>query len=198
MSDRRLIPLLFITAAISIFVLTWCGQRPAGAKPARHPVTEFAGDRYAPQMAQGVSSRDVTEAVKRKRGARPRPGKRQRVPVPRPRPGDVTPLIHGGVVGPLAAKAREIASACGSRIISAIRFTRIAGTGGRLSLHASGRAVDIAGNPACIYSHLRGWPGGVSVDYGRVKHVHVSYAPGGHEWGLRFNHYRGGKRRARR
>lgn len=96
MSDRRLIPLLFITAAISIFVLTWCGQRPAHSKPARHPVTEFAGDRYAPQMAQGASSRDVTNAVKERRGARPRPGKRQRVPIPRPRPGDVTPLIHGG------------------------------------------------------------------------------------------------------
>lgn len=103
-----------------------------------------------------------------------------------------------GVVAPLAAKAREIEIACGSRVISAVRYTRIAGTGGRLSLHASGRAIDIAGNPSCIYAHLRGWPGGVSTDYGRVKHVHFSYAPGGPEWGVRFQHYRGHRHKRRR
>lgn len=100
-----------------------------------------------------------------------------------------------GVVEPLRAKAREIVGSCGSTVISAIRHTYVAGTGGRLSLHASGRAIDIKGNPACIYSHLHGWPGGYSVDYARVQHVHVSYAPGGAEWGRRFKHHRGGHRK---
>ena len=159
----------------------------AQAKPARYPVTEFNGDRYASQMAQGASARDVTRSVRDSRKARPRGGKRQRRPVS---------SWHSlaGVVGPLASKTQQITAACGSRVISAIRYTRIAGTGGRLSLHASGRAVDIAGNPSCIYAQLRHWPGGVSVDYGRVKHVHVSYAPGGAEWGVRFNHYRAKRR----
>jgi hypothetical protein len=100
-----------------------------------------------------------------------------------------------GVVAPLAAKAREIVSACGSKVISAVRHTRVRGSG-RLSLHASGRAVDLSGNPACIYAHLKGWPGGVSTDYHGVRcgrslcpHVHVSYSPGGAEWGKRFAHY---------
>jgi hypothetical protein len=90
-----------------------------------------------------------------------------------------------GVSAPLAAKAREIASACGASVISGHRRTRVAGTG-RMSLHASGRAVDMRGNPSCIYAHLRGWPGGYSTDYGRVKHVHISL--GGSEDGLRFAH----------
>lgn len=104
-----------------------------------------------------------------------------------------------GVVTPLAAKARQIQSVCGSRIISAVRHTYIAGTGGRLSLHASGRAVDIAGNPACIYRQLQSWPGGVSTDYHRpnIRHVHVSYAPGGPEWGRRFAHGGGARKRMR-
>lgn len=101
-----------------------------------------------------------------------------------------------GVVGPLAAKAREIQSACGGRVISAVRKTFIAGTR-HISLHASGRAVDMAGNPACIYARLRDWPGGVSVDYGRVAHVHFSYALEGREWGLRFRHG-GGKAKKKR
>ena len=91
-----------------------------------------------------------------------------------------------GLTPALAAKAREITSACGARVVSGVRHTRIAGSH-RLSLHASGRAVDLAGAPACIYAHLRGWPGGVSTDYGRVRHVHVSL--GGREDGLRFAHY---------
>lgn len=97
-----------------------------------------------------------------------------------------------GVVSPLASKARQIVSACGSRVISGVRHTRVRGTG-RMSLHASGRAVDLAGNPRCIYAHLRGWPGGYSTDYGRVHHVHVSY--GGREHGRRFVH--GGGRHVR-
>lgn len=90
-----------------------------------------------------------------------------------------------GVSAPLAAKAREIAQACGSRVVSGLRHTRVAGTG-RWSLHASGRAVDMAGNPSCIYAHLRGWPGGYSIDYAAARHVHISL--GGSEDGLRFAH----------
>jgi len=103
-----------------------------------------------------------------------------------------------GVYGPLADKAREIEAACGSRVISGRRHTRVAGTR-RWSLHAQGKAVDITGNSPCIYAHLRDWPGGVSIDYHRVHppHVHVSYDPqGGREMGVRFVH-RGGARRVR-
>jgi hypothetical protein len=89
--------------------------------------------------------------------------------------------------GTLAAKAREIVASCGSTVISSFRpGARIAGTG-HISMHASGRAVDIRGNPSCIYGHLQGWRGGYSVDYGAVQHVHISL--GGHEDGLRFSHH---------
>lgn len=102
-----------------------------------------------------------------------------------------------GVVAPLAAKVREIQSACGSKIVSSIRRgARI--PGGRVSNHAIGRAVDLQGNPRCIYDRLKGWPGGVSTDYARAPggpHVHVSYNPN-MEWGLRFAH-RGGSKRVR-
>jgi hypothetical protein len=92
-----------------------------------------------------------------------------------------------GIDGTLAAKAHEIVANCGSTIISGFRpGARIAGTR-HASMHASGRAVDIKGNPGCIYSHLHGWPGGYSVDYGSVQHVHVSL--GGFEDGVRFSHH---------
>lgn len=91
-----------------------------------------------------------------------------------------------GVYAPLAAKAREIEAACGSVVISGRRHTKVAGTR-RWSLHASGHAVDMRGNPVCIYAHLRGWPGGYSIDYSRVKHVHISL--GGREDGVRFAHH---------
>lgn len=102
-----------------------------------------------------------------------------------------------GVVPTLAAKAREIQQSCGSAVISAVRHTYIRGTR-RISLHASGHAVDMAGNPACIYERLRGWSGGYSVDYARVKHVHISLAEAsGREMGSRFRHG-GGRKKARR
>lgn len=91
-----------------------------------------------------------------------------------------------GVSAPLAAKAREIEAACGSVVISSLRHTRVAGTR-RWSLHASGHAVDMQGNPRCIYAHLRGFSGGYSTDYWRVRHVHISL--GGREDGLRFAHH---------
>ncbi len=155
----------------------------AQAKPSP-PVQEFAGDRWVHVAQAGT----VAKAVRKPAHARKWRG---RVPVPRPRPGAVAPLA--GIVAPLAAKAREIVAACGSTIISGVRHTYIAGTGGRLSLHASGRAVDIKGNPACIVKHLHGWPGGASTDYSAVNHTHISWNPGGSEWGLRFRH--GGHRK---
>lgn len=95
-----------------------------------------------------------------------------------------------GITAPLAAKAREIIASCGSKVVSAIRRgARV--YGGSRSNHASGRAVDLQGNPSCIYSHVRDWPGGVSTDYASAPggpHVHLSYFPGGMEWGLRFRH----------
>ena len=93
--------------------------------------------------------------------------------------------LTAGLAGPLAEKVAEIASACGARVISGVRHTRVAGTR-TVSLHASGQAADMRGNPGCIYRHLQGWPGGYTTDYGRVQHVHISY--GGREHGLRFAH----------
>ena len=87
-----------------------------------------------------------------------------------------------GVTPVLAAKAREIASSCGSSVISAVSRR------GNRSNHPIGRAVDMRGNPSCIYGHLKGWPGGYSTDYRSAGHVHISYNPGGQEWGLRFAH----------
>jgi hypothetical protein len=90
-----------------------------------------------------------------------------------------------GVTPVLAAKAREIVANCGSVIISTIAPRPIQ------SNHPIGRAVDLRGNPGCIYAHLKGWPGGYSTDYAAAKHVHISYNPGGQEWGLRFVHGNG-------
>ena len=93
----------------------------------------------------------------------------------------------------LASKAAEIEGACGARTISAYRNTNIAGTNVR-SCHAFGQAVDMQGNASCIYSHLQSWPGGYSIDYARMGHVHISSCQ--REWGIRFNH--GGGRRHHR
>lgn len=101
---------------------------------------------------------------------------------------NVRGLSTGGIVPALAAKAAQISAACpGAHVISAVRHTRIRGTR-RMSLHATGEAVDMRGNPSCIYAQLRGWPGGYSTDYGRAKHVHISLSSSGREMGLRFAH----------
>lgn len=97
-------------------------------------------------------------------------------------------VSYAGLPGPLAAKVNELKLNCGAVVISAHRpGARIAGTG-RRSLHAIGRAVDMQGPSGCIYAHLQGWPGGYSTDYARMRHVHISYMPGGQEWGSRFVH----------
>jgi hypothetical protein len=87
-----------------------------------------------------------------------------------------------GVTPVLAAKARQIVASCGSTIVSAVSRRGIR------SNHPSGRAVDLRGNPGCVYAQLKGWPGGYSTDYAAAGHVHISYNPGGQEWGLRFAH----------
>jgi hypothetical protein len=103
-----------------------------------------------------------------------------------------------GLVGPLAAKVAQIQAACGSSMVSGVRHTRIAGTR-TTSLHSYGKAADLAGNPACIYAQLTGWPGGYSIDYARVRHVHLSWDPDGRrEWGVRFRHGGGRHHHAKR
>ncbi len=99
----------------------------------------------------------------------------------------------------LAAKAREIIADCGAKVISAYRpGARVRGYG-TASLHSRypAEAVDMTGNTSCIYPHLRGWPGGYSVDYAAVQHVHISLASDRRERGARFSHY-GTRRYARR
>lgn len=109
------------------------------------------------------------------------------------------------LIAPLAVKIGEIQEACGSRLISAHRpGARIAGSG-HPSLHSvlPARAADMSGNPRCIYGHLQGWRGGYSIDYDRVRHVHISWSPpgsgylAGKEWHARFAHYGGGHRHHR-
>jgi hypothetical protein len=129
--------------------------------------------------------------------AQSQPAARARVARLHPHGVRIKQRLHGyaprgdmlrGVTPALAAKAREIVAACGSRVVSGVRHTRIAGTH-RMSLHASGRAVDMQGNPSCIYAALRGWPGGVSTDYGRAPGgPHVHFSLGGREDGRRFAH----------
>jgi hypothetical protein len=104
----------------------------------------------------------------------------------RVRPGRRDPTAS--VTTTLAGKVDELKSVCGARVVSGIRHTMIAGTR-RLSLHATGNAVDMAGDSACIYRNLIGWPGGYSTDYTRMRHVHISLdVAGGREMGLRFRH----------
>ncbi|QDW38994.1 hypothetical protein FFI89_018695 [Bradyrhizobium sp. KBS0727] len=133
----------------------------------------------------------AAQALKRSSGIRMTRADRAR-PGPSYGPGG----LAAGLVAPLAAKVAEIRGACRSSLISGMRHTLIAGTR-MISLHASGRAADLAGDPSCIYAHLAGWPGGYSVDYARMRHVHISYDEGGREWGLHFRHG-GGARHARR
>jgi len=92
---------------------------------------------------------------------------------------------------PLVKKVTEIQKACGSQIVSAYRPGAVTPYG-NASEHAFKRAVDLSGNPDCIYEHLHGWEGGVSIDYTVVGHVHVSWHPGGTEQGARFAHAGGG------
>lgn len=103
-----------------------------------------------------------------------------------------------GVTAPLAAMSRRLMDVCGASVISGVRKTYVRGSG-RQSLHWTGHAVDIVGDPKCLYATLAKakWPGGMSTDYAAVRHVHLSHLQGGREWGRRFVHYRGGVKRTR-
>lgn len=104
-----------------------------------------------------------------------------------------------GVPGPLLAKVQDLKAACGARVVSGHR-PGARTPSGHVSNHAIGKAVDLQGNPGCMYARLRNWPGGVSTDYWTAPggpHIHLSYNPGGMEWGLRFKH-RGRSYSARR
>lgn len=86
-----------------------------------------------------------------------------------------------GIPGPVRTALNQVSSQCqGFRIVSHFRpGAHVAGTR-RVSLHASGRAVDFrVSNWGCAYHALRGWGGGISMDAPRVHHIHISY--GGHE-----------------
>lgn len=132
------------------------------------------------------------------------PPEAPRLPPERPQQSIIQPIrvyprhhltVLAGFPAPLVRKVEEIIAACGSRVVSAFRpGARVRGSG-RPSLHAIKRAVDIVGAPKCAYAKLRTWPGGVSTDYGRVHHIHVSYSPQGREWHARFQHWYSGKTR---
>lgn len=117
----------------------------------------------------------------------------------RPRYTPRASIDHGasGLVAPLAAKLSSIQAACpGTVAVSGVRHTYIAGTK-RISLHASGKAVDVQGPYGCIYAQLRGWSGGYTTDARRMRHIHISYdAQGGREMGQAFRHG-GGRKYAR-
>jgi hypothetical protein len=91
----------------------------------------------------------------------------------------------------------RVRSECsGFRIISAHR------PGDTWGLHRENKAIDIAGgNYDCAYRVLREFPGGMSIDAHnpRINHIHLSWNPGGKEWGARFNHpvFQGGIGNAR-
>ncbi len=102
----------------------------------------------------------------------------------------------GSLVPALAAKVQEIVVGCGSKLISGFRPHAVVAHTNHASLHSAypSRAADIKGNPSCAYALLRNWPGGVSTDYNRVKHIHLSFSPpgsgylAGREWHMRFVH----------
>lgn len=96
------------------------------------------------------------------------------------------------IVGPLKAKAEELIATCGSKVISAFRPGARIPTG-HVSNHALCRALDLQGNPSCMYRLLADWKGGLSTDYWDAPgtpHIHLSWNPGGMEWGTKFAHYK--------
>jgi len=78
-------------------------------------------------------------------------------------------------------------NACGIHVISTLRpGARIAGTGHR-SMHARCRAADFtSAKYGCVYRVLAGWPGQLSTDARRMRHVHIDdgryarFVHGGH------------------
>lgn len=149
--------------ALALAAAIVCAPLTAHAKPTKHPrhgpVTQFAGDRYAPQMAQGAAAGDVTRSVRERRRAHPRAGKRHRwAPVPRPRPGYVTPQAIGGFI-----RGRLI---CAVNVNAALAARGIQGTGSRLA-----KSFLSWGRPSGPT------PGAVAVfDRGRGGHVAIVHS----------------------
>ncbi len=117
---------------------------------------------------------------------------------------EIMRAVHGGseriltgIVPPLAVMARKLVAVCGARVTSGVRRTYVRGTRKR-SQHWTGQAVDIVGNPRCMYPMLAKWPGGYSTDYTRVKPNHLHLSWGGREHGKRFVHGGGKRKYARR
>jgi len=101
---------------------------------------------------------------------------------------------------PLQEWMRKVAGACaGFKAISVCRpGARVRGTG-RISLHASCRAVDFqVRDYSCAQKVLKGFPGGLSTDPHRVAHLHASWAPNAREWKARFAHGGGRSYHAKR
>jgi|ERR1700681_1993755 len=106
--------------------------------------------------------------------------------------------------GPLQAKLAEIANACTGFVVISTRCGRgghswnVKGTN-HGSLHCVNKAADFrVASYSCAYAHLRDWHGGMSTDPHVVNHVHLSYAPGSHEFGRHFAHRGHGPRYATR
>lgn len=90
----------------------------------------------------------------------------------------------------------RVTKACRSiAVISTFRRNAVIAGTRRRSYHASCRAADFTTKrPACAYRALAGWwPGGLSNDYGRVKHFHLDNGQR-----LRFAHGRSRTRYAKR
>lgn len=184
----------FIIAVIALLLVT-----PAHA---RHRAVQAPGPTWTGFWSYPVAAPRGTVIVHRHRFARDHRHSYRLARHTHRDPGMTHPApfqtAANGLVAPLAAKVAEITSTCGSHVISAVRHTFIAGTR-HISLHASGKAADVTGNPSCIYAELRGWPGGYSVDYGRMRHVHISYDNlTFREWGARFRHGGGHRRNAKK
>jgi hypothetical protein len=167
---RRLRPVLALTMSAALVLMS----NTAEARSRLHQASKHQGFKKASAQVKKYRLTKSVRLSKKYAHAKVRPAAPSRS------------VSLAGVTPVLAAKAKKIVSDCGSTIISAV-----SGRGGR-SNHPAGRAVDVKGNPRCIYGHLKGWPGGYSTDYAAVDHVHISYNPGGQEWGLRFAHNGGG------
>ena len=98
-----------------------------------------------------------------------------------PRGANAGSTATAGLTPVLQAKVHEITASCRTHVVST--YCR----GGVTPNHRLGLAADLKGDPACIYNHLKGWPGGYSTDYAAVQHVHISYSHS-NEWGYRFAH----------
>lgn len=177
-----------ILAAIFCVFLSACAPKPAFAK-AVACTDRYCSDWGAKPQRQSVAKR-VRHKIVRHRTIKTYARRPARYDASLRR-------SSAGLVAPLKAKAETILAACpGAFIMSAVRNTRVRGSG-RISLHATGRAVDMAGNEPCIRRQLAGWAGGASRDYYRVRpnHYHISW--GGSEHGKRFVHWQPRARRVR-